>query len=467
MILKKVKGKPAPWLSNGVKALMNDRDKLLRRSRRTRKEPDISAYKRKRNEVKIAVKRAKSDYHKKLLKEGANDPKKFWRALKSIYPTKVNEREAMKTLDVDGVKIKDPHVISDAFCSFFTSIVTTLKEKAFPLCNFSWKIPSEMSKKTDQNFIFKVVSRREVEQQLKSVKRNKATGLDDLPPGLIKDSAELISAPLAHLINLSLKTSIFPTDWKAAKVIPTHKSGVHSNPDNYRPISVLPVISKVIEKIIHRQLITYLDKNNLLTKSQFGFRPKLSTEYAVTILLDSIRVNVDKGMYLVFFSPADIVWKILEFKISRALLRVLKEVHRVRMIQNGIALAAKLHPDSWLIIIIIGAVRGSGAKFLMKPLDHIVRGELISSNELLQPHFATKSALLVSALLYSEAFAGFNITRQVMVIFIIACLVLFQVAFIFTSIEDPYLKVEKILSYAFMKLPQELFSKHDKKSKTD
>eukprot|EP00794_Sanderia_malayensis_P019561 gene19561-21491_t len=202
----------------------------------------------------------------------------------------------MKTLDVDGVKIKDPHVISDAFCSFFTSIVTTLKEKAFPLCNFSWKIPSEMSKKTDQNFIFNVVSRREVEQQLKSVKRNKATGLDDLPPGLIKDSAELISAPLTHLINLSLKTSIFPTDWKAAKVIPTHKSGVHSNPDNYRPISVLPVISKVIEKIIHRQLITYLGKNNLLTKSQFGFRPKLSTEYAVTILLDSIRVNVDKGM---------------------------------------------------------------------------------------------------------------------------------------------------------------------------
>eukprot|EP00794_Sanderia_malayensis_P000891 gene891-188_t len=273
---------------------MNDRDKLLRRSRRTRKEPDISAYKRKRNEVNIAVKRAKSDYHKKLLKEGANDPKKFWRALKSIYPTKTNEREAMKTLEADDVKIKDPHVISDAFCSFFTSIVTTLKEKAFPLCNFSWKMPSKMSKKTAQNFISNVVSRHEVKQQLKSVKRHKATGLDDLPPGLIKDSA-LISAPLAHLINLSLKTSIFPTEWKAAKVIPTHKSGVHSNPDNYRPISVLPVISKVIEKIVHRQLITYLDKNNLLTKSQFGFRPKLSTEYAATILLDGIRVKVDKG----------------------------------------------------------------------------------------------------------------------------------------------------------------------------
>ena len=80
-----------------------------------------------------------------------------------------------------------------------------------------------------------------------------------------------------------------------AKVIPIHKSGAHSNPDNYRPISVLPVISKIIEKIIHRQLITFLDKNHLLTKFQFGFRPKLSTEYAATILLDSNRNNVDKS----------------------------------------------------------------------------------------------------------------------------------------------------------------------------
>ena len=108
-----------------------------------------------------------------------------------------------------------------------------------------------------------------MEQQLKSVNRNKVTGLDDLPPGLIKDLADLISAPLAHLIHFSLKTSIFPTDWKAAKAIPTHNSGAQSNPDNYRPISVLLVISKIIEKIIHRQLITFLDKNHLLTKFRF------------------------------------------------------------------------------------------------------------------------------------------------------------------------------------------------------
>ena len=78
-----------------------------------------------------------------------------------------------------------------------------------------------------------MVSKFEVEHKLKSIKHSKVTGLDDLPPGLLKDSAELIAAPLTHLINLSLTTNIFPADWKNAKIIPIHKSGRHSNLDNY------------------------------------------------------------------------------------------------------------------------------------------------------------------------------------------------------------------------------------------
>ena len=116
------RGKPAPWLNNDVKVLMNDREKLFSKSRRTRKESDISQYKRKRNEVNIAVKRTKSDYHKKLLKESSKDPNKLWKILKSIYSTKTNDRQSMKTLDVDGIQIRDSHRISDAFCSFVPAL---------------------------------------------------------------------------------------------------------------------------------------------------------------------------------------------------------------------------------------------------------------------------------------------------------------------------------------------------------
>ena len=105
----------------------------------------------------------------------------------------------------------------------------------------------------------------------------------------------MIATPLTHLINLSLTTNVFPADWKIAKIIPIYKSGSRSNLDNYRPISILPVLSKIIEKIKHRQLISFLDRNSLLSPSQFGFRRGLSTELAATLLLDDIRKDVDAG----------------------------------------------------------------------------------------------------------------------------------------------------------------------------
>ena len=105
----------------------------------------------------------------------------------------------------------------------------------------------------------------------------------------------MISVPLSHIINLSLETGNFPQQWKVAKISPLLKSGSTTNFDNYRPISVLSIVSKVIEKIVHKQLMNFLDENKLLSTRQFGFRAKMSTELAATLLLDDVRKNVDKG----------------------------------------------------------------------------------------------------------------------------------------------------------------------------
>ena len=205
--------------------------------------------------------------------------------MKSIYPSKILKKYTSQSFDIgDDVKTCDPFTISNAFCEFFTGIVKTLKEKATPLCDLVWRTPGNISRRTEQNFKFQTVAKSEVERHLKSIKRSKTTGSDDLPPGL-----------LMHLINLSLTTNVFPTDWKIAKIIPIYKLGSCSNLDNYRPISILPVLSKIIEKIIHRQLMSFLDRNSLLSPSQFGFRRGLSTELAATLLLDDIRKEVDAG----------------------------------------------------------------------------------------------------------------------------------------------------------------------------
>ena len=105
----------------------------------------------------------------------------------------------------------------------------------------------------------------------------------------MKDAASVLSASSTQLINISFETtSAFPAEWKIAKIIPIHKSGSYSSFDNYRPISILPTLSKdkVTEKLIHRQLLVISSsrnfENKLISKFQFDFRPKVSTEFRVT-----------------------------------------------------------------------------------------------------------------------------------------------------------------------------------------
>ena len=110
----------------------------------------------------------------------------------------------------------------------------------------------------------------------------------------MKDCAKAISGPLTHLINLSLKSGVVPSDWKVAKVTPIHKGGSKEDFNNFRSISVLPVLSKILEKTVHKQLLDYVE-NNLLSKHQFGYRKKRSTELATILLADNIRKDVNKG----------------------------------------------------------------------------------------------------------------------------------------------------------------------------
>ena len=144
-------------------------------------------------------------------------------------------------------------------------------------------------------FKFRNVSILEVESHLSSLKRSKSSGNDGLPPRLLKDSATIIAPPLNHNINLSLQHGLIPLEWKSEKIVPIHKSGSKSDFDNYRPISILPSISKVIEKIVHRQLMRFLNDNRLLSDNQFGFRPGMSTELAAIKFSDDIRRTVDQG----------------------------------------------------------------------------------------------------------------------------------------------------------------------------
>ena len=130
---------------------------------------------------------------------------------------------------------------------------------------------------------------------MNNLKANKSTGLDKIPAKILKLSAEIIAPSLTYIFNLSLESGIYINEWKRARVTPIYKSEDKTKCENYRPISILPVICKVFEKEVFRQLYGYLTDNDLLSKHQSGFRPKHSTVSALIQMCDNWLSNMDVG----------------------------------------------------------------------------------------------------------------------------------------------------------------------------
>ena len=243
-IAKHVKGCKCPWLTYEIKTLMNTRDKVLRKAKKTNIECDWSSYKRVKNLCNNNVKQAKQKYQKDLLFENRNKPAKFWNCIKEMFPSKESVPISITT-NIDNVKNTEN---ANSICTFFSNIAQNLKYETFKLRNFIWEKPPTLSAPT-KNFNFSYISGIFVERELKSLKCRKAAGCDDVPPGILKDAACTLPSPLTHLINLSLTTGLVPDKWKIAKVTLIHKKGNTNDYNNYRPISVLIPVQKYLKEL--------------------------------------------------------------------------------------------------------------------------------------------------------------------------------------------------------------------------
>ena len=146
------------------------------------------------------------------------------------------------------------------------------EKKSVRFKNFIWSPPHKAKTKPKLAFKLIPVTVSEVFVKLKKLEHKKAAGPDNLPLGFLKDTFIIITKPLAHVINLSIATGIVPSGFKIGLITPVYKSGPKNDMDNYRPITLLLVCSKVFEQCICKQLSDFLESNNLLSNQQFDFR---------------------------------------------------------------------------------------------------------------------------------------------------------------------------------------------------
>ena len=158
-------------------------------------------------------------------------------------------------------------------------------------------------KPSDRVFSFERINVQEVVNLVKGIDGGKATGLDNIPCKLLKIAADVVAPSLTCIFNQSLLTGIYPSDWKLAKVTPIFKTGSKTDLI-YRPISVIPAVAKIFEKIIYDQLYNYLNVNHLSASCQSGFRSLHSTLTALLETSNNWCVNVDKGVIFIDLKKA-------------------------------------------------------------------------------------------------------------------------------------------------------------------
>jgi Reverse transcriptase (RNA-dependent DNA polymerase) len=280
---------PAPWLNDEIRAAEKVRDRLFSQHRSELcQNPGVprdgtqhwEPYKVARNKVNSMIRRAKTNYYKSSLDDNFKKPKLLWKNLDNLDIHSAKSSPGSTSIPFSA------EALNSQFSKVFSAAPSSTDEPNPFLDNY----PAFHG---DTPFVFSEVTEGNIHSYIKDIKTN-AKGIDEISLKMLKASLRDIAKPIQHIVNFCLLNSIFPSLWKKSVVRPIPKI---DNPTvtDFRPISILPVLSKVIERAVHIQVTQYLTKNNLLDKHQSGFRAGHSTSTALCKVTGDLYSNMDNG----------------------------------------------------------------------------------------------------------------------------------------------------------------------------
>ena len=292
----KYKHRINPWITKGILTSIKHRDKLHKKmknakslTQKAKLEKDFTEY---RSLLHKTIQKMKRKYELDIFEKSKNNCKLIWKSINRIIGKNHDKTNAPMKIDDDGVTITDLKQIADCFNNYYVNVGPNLAKTI----NSSDTDISTSIKPVDKSFFFFPTHEQEINNIIVSLKPKTSSGHDDITPKIFKSIFTALLSPCVHIINRSMETGIVPDELKRAKVIPIYKkSGSSLVMKNYRPVSLLPVFSKILERVVYNRLFNYLVKHSILHTSQYGFQINLSTEQAILELQDRVTNILENG----------------------------------------------------------------------------------------------------------------------------------------------------------------------------
>ena len=278
------------WFNSEIKEAICLRDKL-------HKHKQFNDYKTQRNKVTAMIKSSKRNFYNNAIKDNKS-PSFLWKHLNSITNRGKDNILIPDVLTTEKCTVTGSLNILNELNKHFVNISNIIQKTLFMKENFSM-LQSKLDEKLRYvEFNIEYITAFEVKKHIDNLDVNKSTGIDGIGPKILKYCGDYITSAIASIINNCIDQNVFPDLLKQACVIPIHKGGDKNDPHNYRPISILPTISKIFEMHISNQIQYYFKKYELIHETQSGFRQHHSCQTALTHLIDSWLKDVDSGKYV-------------------------------------------------------------------------------------------------------------------------------------------------------------------------
>ena len=256
-----------PWITRGILTNLTKQKRLYREQLHAKSVVSTHKYRRYRNLLKSTIRKSKNSYLHEKCVEFKQDSRKLWKLVNRIIGRSNNKTESIDSLRINNMLKYDPNSITNSFCDFFSSIGETyakrIENTGVDIHNYI-----EQINPNSQSLFLSPTTRYEISELINRLPMKTSSGHDNISNVLLKKLKESVITPLSIIFNKSLEEGVFPDEMKLADIVPLFKNQDRSECTNYRPISLLLTISKLLEKVVYSRTYKFLEKNDKLYVSQ-------------------------------------------------------------------------------------------------------------------------------------------------------------------------------------------------------